>query len=260
MRAWWRSIGVKPRSAAATVEDVRRAERAYSKFTDEQLDEAVAQAVALPQLVALTAVLVSRVLGLDLFDVQLQAALALADGKIVEMQTGEGKTVAAVPAIAWFARSGQGVHVLTANDYLARRDAAWMGGIYRRLGLSVGVVQQHMTSAERRAAYAMRHHLRHRQRGRLRLPARSAGARCERAGAASVARRGAGRGGFGADRRSAHSAGDRRRRRRTPATWPRAPIGAVRRLTPWDRSIDESGRNVALTPSGLAAVEAPPRL
>ena len=95
----------------------------------------------------------SRVLGLELFDVQLQAALALADGKIVEMQTGEGKTVAAVPAIAWFARSGLGVHVLTANDYLARRDAAWMGGIYRRLGLSVGVVQQDMTGAERRAAY-----------------------------------------------------------------------------------------------------------
>ena len=61
--------------------------------------------------------------------------------------------MAAVPAIAWFARSGHGVHALTANDYLARRDAEWMGGIYRRLGLSVGVVQQHMTSAERRAAY-----------------------------------------------------------------------------------------------------------
>ena len=114
---------------------------------------AVHKTATLPQLAAVTAVLVSRVLGFDLFDVQLQAALALADGKIVEMQTGEGKTVAAVPAIAWFARAGQGVHVLTANDYLARRDAAWMGGIYRRLGLSVGVVQQHMTSAERRAAY-----------------------------------------------------------------------------------------------------------
>ncbi len=70
------------------------------------------------------------------------------------MQTGQGKTVAAVPAIAWFARAGQGVHVLTANDYLARRDARWMGGIYNRLGLSVGVIQQHMTSEERRAAYA----------------------------------------------------------------------------------------------------------
>ena len=63
--------------------------------------------MTLPQLAAVTAVLVSRVLGFDLFDVQLQAALALADGKIVEMQTGEGKTVAAVPAIAWFARAGR---------------------------------------------------------------------------------------------------------------------------------------------------------
>ena len=81
----------QPRSAAATVEDVRRAERDYAKFTDEQLDKAVGEALTLPQLVALTAVLVSRVLGLDLFDVQLQAALALTDGKIVEMQTGKAR-------------------------------------------------------------------------------------------------------------------------------------------------------------------------
>ena len=153
MRTWWRSLGVQPQSAAAAVEEVRRAERDYSKLTGEQLLRAATQTVTLPQFTAISAVLVSRVLGFDLFDVQLQAALALADGKIVEMQTGEGKTVAAVPAIAWFARAGQGVHVLTANDYLARRDAAWMGGIYRGLGVSVGVVQQHMTSAERRAAY-----------------------------------------------------------------------------------------------------------
>ena len=255
MRAWWRSIGVKPRSAAAMVEDVRRAERAYSKFTDEQLDKAVAQAVALPQLVALTAVLVSRVLGLDLFDVQLHAALALADGKIVEMQTGEGKTVAAVPAIAWFARSGQGVHVLTANDYLARRDAEWMGGIYRRLGLSVGVVQQHMTSAERRDARTqsditygtanevgfdyLRDQLVLDPSEQVLRPLAVAvldeadSALIDEARIPLVIAGGAGGAGDLAAR------ADR----------------AVRRLTPWDRSIDESGRNVALTPSGLAAVE-----
>src|SRR6187402_1034440 len=145
MRAWWRSASMKPRQNAA-VDDVRRAQKAYAALSDNDLDKLLRRATALEEVVAGTVVLASRVLGLDLFDVQLQAALALADGKIVEMQTGEGKTVAAVPAIAWFARSGLGVHVLTANDYLARRDAGWMGGIYDRLGLSVGVIQQHMAS------------------------------------------------------------------------------------------------------------------
>jgi preprotein translocase subunit SecA len=103
---------------------------------------------------ALCAVVASRAVGLDMFDVQLQGALALAAGKIAEMQTGEGKTLAAVPAIAWCAKEGQGVHVMTVNDYLARRDAQWMGGIYEFLGLSVGHVQQGMGVEERRRAYA----------------------------------------------------------------------------------------------------------
>jgi len=89
-----------------------------------------------------------------MFDVQLQGAVALAEGKIAEMQTGEGKTLAAVPAVVWFAKQGQGVHVMTANDYLARRDAQWMGPIYRFLGLSVGCIQQGVNSDERRQAYA----------------------------------------------------------------------------------------------------------
>jgi preprotein translocase subunit SecA len=88
-----------------------------------------------------------------MFDVQLMGALALTRGSIAEMQTGEGKTLAAVPAIAWLARQRQGVHVMTVNDYLAQRDAHWMGEIYRRLGLTVGYVRQGMTPAERRAAY-----------------------------------------------------------------------------------------------------------
>ncbi len=66
--------------------------------------------------------------GSSMFDVQLQGALALARGSIAEMQTGEGKTLACTPAVAWYARSGEGVHVMTVNDYLARRDARWMGG------------------------------------------------------------------------------------------------------------------------------------
>ena len=86
-------------------------------------------------------------------DPQIAAALALGSGHIVEMQTGEGKTLAAVPAVAWYARTGPGVHVLTANDYLARRDAEWMRGIYERLGLTVGVVCQASSADERQAAY-----------------------------------------------------------------------------------------------------------
>jgi preprotein translocase subunit SecA len=86
--------------------------------------------------------------------VQIEGALALARGSIAEMQTGEGKTLAAVPAVAWYARPRQGVHVMTVNDYLARRDARWMRDIYRFLGFTVGFVQQGMSHAERRAAYA----------------------------------------------------------------------------------------------------------
>ena len=107
----------------------------------------------LPQVFALTAAVASRLIGLNMFDVQLQGALALADGKVAEMQTGEGKTLAAVPAVAWLAKDSRGVHVMTVNDYLARRDAQWMGGIYRFLGLSVGYIHQGMATDERRRAY-----------------------------------------------------------------------------------------------------------
>src|SRR6185503_6893074 len=105
------------------------------------------------QWIALTATVAGRVLGQEMYDVQLRGALALARGSIAEMQTGEGKTLAAVPAISWLARDRRGVHVMTVNDYLARRDAAWMGGIYRMLGLSVAHVQQGMSPEERREAY-----------------------------------------------------------------------------------------------------------
>ena len=114
----------------------------------------------------------ARVLGLEMFDVQLRGALALTRGRIAEMQTGEGKTLACTPAVAWYAREGGGVHVMTVNDYLARRDAQWMGGIYQFLGFSVGCIQQ--SSSPRRAPprLRLRYHLRHRQRNRLRLSAR----------------------------------------------------------------------------------------
>jgi preprotein translocase subunit SecA len=103
---------------------------------------------------ALTAIIAEQVLGLRVFDVQLLGALALQDGRIAEMQTGEGKTLAAVPAVVWYALQGRGVHVLTANDYLARRDAEWMGEIYRWFGLSVAAVSQTMPTEDRRAAWS----------------------------------------------------------------------------------------------------------
>jgi preprotein translocase subunit SecA len=126
----------------------------FARLSDEQLRVAASKANQLLPFMAVVAVVASRVLGQDLFDVQLRGALALARGSIAEMQTGEGKTLAAVPAVAWYARGHEGVHVMTVNDYLARRDAGWMGDIYRFLGLSVTSVQQDMGHAERRAAYA----------------------------------------------------------------------------------------------------------
>ncbi len=94
-----------------------------------------------------------RAVGLDPYAVQVLAGVAMARGAIAEMPTGEGKTLAAVFPAALRALSGRGVHVLTFNDYLARRDAAWMGPAYRMLGLSVGCVQEGMTPDARRAAY-----------------------------------------------------------------------------------------------------------
>jgi preprotein translocase subunit SecA len=102
---------------------------------------------------ALAALAAERTLGLRLFDVQILGALAMTEGKIVEMQTGEGKTLAAVPTVAWHIWQGLRVHVLTANDYLAKRDADWMGAVYRFLNISVGAVAQSSTRAERQAAY-----------------------------------------------------------------------------------------------------------
>jgi preprotein translocase subunit SecA len=102
---------------------------------------------------ALVREVADRALGQRPFDVQVVAALALDRGAVVEMQTGEGKTLAAVMPAALNALAGRGVHVLTFNDYLARRDAGWMRPIYERLGLSVGFVQAGMAAIERRRAY-----------------------------------------------------------------------------------------------------------
>ncbi len=94
-----------------------------------------------------------RTVGMRHFDVQMLGGIALHQGKLIEMQTGEGKTLVAVLPAYLNALSGRGVHVLTFNDYLARRDARWMGPIYEFLGLTVGFVQESMTPADRRHAY-----------------------------------------------------------------------------------------------------------
>jgi preprotein translocase subunit SecA len=95
-----------------------------------------------------------RSVGLVPHDVQMIAGLAMAGRKVAELPTGEGKTLAAVFPAYLYALAGRGVHILTFNDYLARRDAAWMGPIYRSLGLSVGCVQERMSKVQKRQAYA----------------------------------------------------------------------------------------------------------
>ncbi|HEX6863294.1 MAG TPA: accessory Sec system translocase SecA2, partial [Thermoanaerobaculia bacterium] len=107
----------------------------------------------LPDVFALVREIARRVLGERPYDVQMLAGIALHQGKLVEMQTGEGKTLAAVAPVALNALAGRGVHVLTYNDYLARRDAEWMGPVYERLGLTVGCIQEGLSTSERHRAY-----------------------------------------------------------------------------------------------------------
>ncbi len=95
-----------------------------------------------------------RTLNMRHFDVQLIGGMVLHAGRIAEMKTGEGKTLVATLAGYLNALSGKGVHVVTTNDYLARRDSEWMGRIYRFLGMSVGVIQHELNDAERQVAYA----------------------------------------------------------------------------------------------------------
>ena len=108
----------------------------------------------LPQAFAVVREAGKRVLGMRHFDVQLIGGMVLHNGQIAEMKTGEGKTLVATLPAYLNALTGRGVHVVTVNDYLARRDAEWMGQVHRFLGLSVGLIQQEMTPATRRANYA----------------------------------------------------------------------------------------------------------
>src|SRR5918998_6164024 len=113
----------------------------------EGLDDVLAEAFALVREAAV------RTIGQRHFDVQIMGGAALHNGWIAEMKTGEGKTLTSTLAVYLNALLGRGVHVVTVNDYLAKRDSEWMGQIYRLLGLSTGLIQGQMSPADRKPAY-----------------------------------------------------------------------------------------------------------
>ncbi len=120
----------------------------YRQKLDDALEPAVATAFALVREAG------RRTLGMRHFDVQLIGGIVLHQGKISEMKTGEGKTLVATLPAYLNSLTGKGVHIVTVNDYLARRDAEWMGPIYKMLGLTVGVIVHDLDDVQRRAAYA----------------------------------------------------------------------------------------------------------
>ncbi|RIX26982.1 preprotein translocase subunit SecA [Sphingomonas edaphi] len=146
------------------VETINSYEPTISAMTDDELRNQTAlfrQRLAegtklddlLPEAFATVREASKRTLGLRHFDVQMIGGIALHRGEIAEMRTGEGKTLVATLATYLNALPGKGVHVVTVNDYLARRDADWMGQIYRFLGLEVGVIVPNLSDVERRNAY-----------------------------------------------------------------------------------------------------------
>jgi len=147
------------------VERINAFEPKISGLTDEQLQAKTAEFRSrlangetldqlLPEAFAVVREAGRRALGQRHFDVQLIGGMVLHDGKIAEMRTGEGKTLTATLAVYLNALAGKGVHVVTVNDYLAARDADWMGRVYRFLGMTVGVIVSQQGNEEKRAAYA----------------------------------------------------------------------------------------------------------
>ncbi|MGM9542451.1 MAG: DEAD/DEAH box helicase, partial [Candidatus Limivicinus sp.] len=136
----------------------------YAALSDEELKAKTAQFKErlsqgetlddiLPEAFATAREAAWRVLGMKPFRVQLIGGIVLHQGRIAEMKTGEGKTLVAVLPAYLNALAGQGVHIVTVNDYLARRDSEWMGKVHRFLGLSVGLIVHGLSNEERREAY-----------------------------------------------------------------------------------------------------------
>jgi preprotein translocase subunit SecA len=141
--------GFEPNISALTDDELRRQTDKFRQrlANGERLDDLLPEAFATVREAAI------RTLGQRHYDVQLIGGIALHRGEIAEMKTGEGKTLVATLAVYLNALEGRGVHVVTVNDYLARRDAEWMGQIYRFLGMSVGVIIPNLADQERRDAY-----------------------------------------------------------------------------------------------------------
>src|SRR5471030_1933811 len=140
--------------AAKTVEFRERLAQALGteKPTREVLDAALSE--LMPEAFAVVREAGKRTMNMRHFDVQIMGGQVLHEGKVAEMRTGEGKTLVATLPVYLNALAGRGVHVVTVNDYLARRDAEWMGPLYTFLGVSVGVIQHDLDSTLRREAYA----------------------------------------------------------------------------------------------------------
>ncbi|WP_372790061.1 preprotein translocase subunit SecA [Paraconexibacter sp.] len=126
----------------------------FQELKERVQEEGATLDEVLPEAFALTREAGRRTMGMRHFDVQLIGGMVLHSGQIAEMKTGEGKTLTGTLAVTLNALAGKGVHVVTVNDYLARRDAAWMSPIYHFLGLTVGVLQNMQPYEEKRAAYA----------------------------------------------------------------------------------------------------------
>ena len=140
---------LEPQVQALTDEQLRQKTQEFKTRVagGESLDDVLVEAFAVVREAG------KRVLNMRHFDVQLIGGMVLHSGKIAEMKTGEGKTLVATLPAYLNALEGKGVHVVTVNDYLARRDSEWMGRLYRFLGMSVGVIQHELTDQQRQVAY-----------------------------------------------------------------------------------------------------------
>ena len=147
------------------VEAVMALEEPYKKLTDQELRAKTQEFkdryasgetldALLPEAFAVCREAADRVLGMRPYRVQVVGGIVLHQGRIAEMKTGEGKTLVAILPAYLNALAGRGVHIVTVNDYLAKRDSEWMGKVYRFLGLSVGLIVHDLTGEQRRAAYA----------------------------------------------------------------------------------------------------------